>query len=187
MENKRLEAMVRDTTVYSELYQKEPLHGDYPLESIIREALEKLQAMKQMKTARLEMVLDPGVPLVRVDYQDMETMFYYLLQNSLEAVDPEDPLLQISSKPVNSEDDFVQVEIFNTGDPPSPEDMENIFVPYFSMKPYGTGLGLPIALLAARKNSCDLYLESVAGKGMRSVVRLPVHAGNKGQRAECKA
>jgi signal transduction histidine kinase len=187
MENKRLEAMVRDTTVYSELYQKEPLHGDYPLESIIREALEKLHAMKQMKTARLEMVLDPGVPLVRVDYQDMETMFYYLLQNSLEAVDPEDPLLQISSKPVNSEDDFVQVEIFNTGDPPSPEDMENIFVPYFSMKPYGTGLGLPIALLAARKNSCDLYLESVAGKGMRSVVRLPVHPGNKGQRAECKA
>jgi signal transduction histidine kinase len=183
-ENKRLESMVRDTTVYSEMYQKEPLAADYRLELIIKEALKKLDTMEQMKTVRLEMDLDPGMPIVRADYQDLTTLFYYLLQNGLEATDLEDPLLRISSKPVGPEGVFVEVEIFNTGSPPSPEDMENIFVPYFSLKPYGTGLGLPIALLAARKNLGDLYLEPAAGKGTRCVIRLPVPAKNNEQRAE---
>jgi signal transduction histidine kinase len=55
------------------------------------------------------------------------------------------------------------VEIFNTGKSQSPEDMENVFVPYFSLKQYGTRLGLPIALLAARKTLGDLYLRRVSG------------------------
>jgi signal transduction histidine kinase len=180
-ENKRLEAMVRDTTVYSELYQKEPLAADCSLDLIINEALKKLDGMQEKKAARLEMALDPGVPKVRVDYQDMVTLFYYVLQNSLEGADPQNPLLRISSKPVDSEGAFVEVEIFNTGKSPSSEDMENVFVPYFSLKPYGTGLGLPIALLAARKNLGDLYLESVAGKGTSCVIRLPLPSKAKEQ------
>ena len=185
MENKRLEAMVRDTNVYSDLFQKEPLVADYSLEMIIAKALKRLGTMEQMKTARVEMALDPSVPLVRVDRVDLETLFYYLLQNSLEEADPSDPLIRISSKPVDSDGAFVEVEIFNIGNPPSPEDMENIFVPFFSLKPYGTGLGLPIALLAARKNLGDLYLEPVAGEGTRCVIRLPVPVNNE-LRAESK-
>lgn len=183
MENKRLEAMVRDTTVYSELYQKEPLLADYSLERILTKALKRLDTMEQMKTARLDIALDPAVPLVRVDRVDLETLFYYLLQNSLEAADPADPLIRISSRPVDSDGAFAEVEIFNTGKPPSPEDMENIFVPFFSLKPYGTGFGLPIALLAARRNLGDLYLEPVADKGTRCTVRLPAPTKAEEQRA----
>jgi signal transduction histidine kinase len=173
LESKRLEAMVRDTTVYSELYQKEPLLVEFSLEVIIQEALKRLATMEKMKTARVETALDPEVPLVRGDRVDMETLFYYLLLNSLEAADPADPLIRISSKRADSDEAIVEVEIFNTGHSPSPEDMENVFVPFFSLKQYGTGLGLPIALLAARKNLGDLYLEPVAGKGVRCVIRLP--------------
>jgi signal transduction histidine kinase len=185
MENKRLEAMVRDTNVYSDLFQKEPLFENYSLEMIIMKALKRLDTMEQVKTARVEMALDPGVELVRADRVNLETLFYYLLQNSLEAADPADPLIRISSKPVDSESAFAEVEIFNTGHPPDPEDMENIFVPFFSLKPFGTGLGLPIALLAARKNLGDLYLEPMVGNGTRCVVRLPVPDSNE-LRAESK-
>jgi signal transduction histidine kinase len=185
MENKRLEAMVRDTNVYSDLFQKEPLFENYSLEMIIMKALKRLDTMEQVKTARVEMALDPGVELVRADRVNLETLFYYLLQNSLEAADPADPLIRISSKPVDSDSAFAEVEIFNTGHPPDPEDMENIFVPFFSLKPFGTGLGLPIALLAARKNLGDLYLEPMVGNGTRCVVRLPVPDSNE-LRAESK-
>jgi signal transduction histidine kinase len=173
-ENKRLEAMVRDTTVYSDLYQKEPLIADHSLEMIITEALKRLDTIDQIKSNRIETALDPSVPVVRVDLVEIETLFYYLLQNSLEAADPADPLIRISSRPVDNDVAFVEVEIFNTGHSVSPGDLENIFVPFFSLKPYGTGLGLSIALLAARKNLGDLYLEPVADKGTRCVIRLPV-------------
>ena len=66
--------------------------------------------------------------------------------------------------------------------------MENIFVPFFSLKPFGTGLGLPIALLAARKNLGDLYLEPADGNGTRCVIRLPIptEAGSRKQEAGSK-
>jgi len=184
-ENRRLEAMVRDTKVYSDLFQKEPLIADYDLETIVKKALKRLEKMEQMRTVRVEMALDPGVLLVRADRVDLEILFYYLLQNSLEGVDPADPLIGISSKPLESDVAFMEVAISNTGHSPSPGDQENIFVPFFSSKPYGTGLGLPIALLAARKNLGDLYLEPVPDRGTRCVIRLPVpaKAGSLEQRA----
>jgi len=183
MENKRLEAMVRDTNVYSDLYQKEPLFENYSLKMILAKALKRLDALEQRRTVRVEMALDPGIELVRADRVELETLFYYLLQNSVEAADPADPIIRISSRPADSDGALVEVEIFNTGRSPGPEDMENIFVPFFSLKPYGTGLGLPIALLAARRNLGDLYLEPVAGKGTRCVIRLPVPAEAEEQRA----
>lgn len=175
-ENKRLEAMVRDTNVYSDLFQKEPLISDYHLDTILTRVLKRLQSMDEAKTARIELALDPRAPLVRADRVDLETIFYYLLQNSLEGADPDDPLVRISSKPLESDVPFLEVEIFNTGHAPGAEDMKNVFVPFFSSKPHGTGLGLPIALLAARKNLAELYLEPVDGEGTRCLLRLPIPA-----------
>jgi signal transduction histidine kinase len=172
-ENKRLEAMVRDTTVYSDLFQNEPLVTDCSLEMIITMASRRLETVDRMKSGHIEMALHPGISVIRVDRAEIENLFYYVLQYSLEAADPSDPLIRISSKPLDNDVSFVEVEIFNNGHAPGPADMENIFVPFFSLKPYGTGLGLPIALLAARKNLGDLYLEAVTDKGMRCVIRLP--------------
>jgi signal transduction histidine kinase len=183
MENRRLEAMVKDTTVYSELYQKEPLREDYSLEAIISKAMKRLEGTVQMNGVRLERALDPRLPIVRVDRVDLENMFYYLLQNSLEALDIGDPRICISSRPFGVDDGFLEVEIFNTGRPPGPEDMENIFVPFFSLKPYGTGFGLPIARLAARKNLGEIYLEAVPGRGTRCLIQLPV-PNNRGLQIE---
>lgn len=186
MENKRLEAMVRDTTVYSELYQREPLVGEYSLEAIISKALKKLEGMEQMKAVRLAIDLDPAVPLVQADRVDVENMLYYIFQNSLEAADPANPLIRICSRPLQSGSGFVEVEIFNTGQSPGPQDMEHIFVPFFSLKPYGTGFGLTIAQLAARRNLGEIYLEPVPGEGTRCVVRLPVPDSSEEPKEEGK-
>lgn len=61
--------------------------------------------------------------------------------------------------------------------------MENIFAPFFSLKPYGTGFGLPIARLAARKNLGETSLEAVPGRGTRCLIQLPVPS-NRGLQIE---
>ncbi|MDY6880233.1 MAG: ATP-binding protein, partial [Thermodesulfobacteriota bacterium] len=105
------------------------------------------------------LLVETQVLYVHGDGEDLETMFIYLLQNSMETADPEEPLIRIWSRPWQREASFVEVEIFNTGKPPEPEEMDHLFVPFYSSKPYGTGFGLPIAQLAARKNLGDIYLE----------------------------
>jgi signal transduction histidine kinase len=101
-------------------------------------------------------------------------MFFYLLQNSIEAADAEKPVIRISSKGKEKDLGFVEIEIFNNGKSPNPEDMDNLFVPFYSSKPHGTGFGLPIAQLAAKKNMGEIYLERVPEQGTRCMIQLPV-------------
>jgi signal transduction histidine kinase len=177
-ENKRLEAMVTDAGAYSEMFEKEPAFSEIPLEGLISRALERLKSTHWVENIKIDMDLSPEFPMVQGVPEDLETMFYYLLQNSLEAVDPEAPYIRISSRQMNSTPSFAEIEIFNNGRPPSKEDMDNLFVPFYSSKPLGTGFGLPIAGLAARKSLGDLTLEPVPDRGTKCVIKLPIPPKN---------
>ena len=115
----------------------------------------------------------PEASDVHGDKDDIPVMFLHLLQNAMEAVDRARPLIRISSRRWKGEPSFVEVEIFNTGRAPSAEEIASLFVPFSSTKPSGTGFGLSIARLAARKSLGDILLEPVPEQGVRSVVKLP--------------
>ena len=177
-ENKRLEAMVTDAGAYSEMFEKEPGFSEIPLEDLISGALERLKSTHWVENIKIDMDLSSEFPMVQGVPEDLEIMFYYLLQNSLEAVDPEAPYIRICSRQMNSTPSFIEIEIFNNGTPPSKEDMDNLFVPFYSSKPLGTGFGLPIARLAARKSLGDLTLEPVSDRGTKCVIKLPIPPKN---------
>lgn len=177
-ENKRLEGMVIDAGVYSEMFERAPDFSEVSLESLILGALEKLKATQWVKDVKIEMDLSSEYPVIRGVPEDLETMFYYLLQNSLEAVDPEEPYIKISSRLLASAPFFMEIEIFNNGALPSKEDVDNLFVPFYSSKPLGTGFGLPIAGLDARKSLGDLTLEPVPEQGTKCVIKLPIPPRN---------
>lgn len=178
-ENERLEAMVRDAATYSELYQKEPDISEVSLASTISGALKDLEKDRALKGVAIVVELSPEYPDVQGDSKDLETMFHYLLQNSIEAADAQEPLIRVSSRGKEKDLGFVEIEVFNNGKPPDQEEMDNLFVPFYSSKPQGTGFGLPIAQLAAKKNQGELYLERVPDQGTKCVIQLPVPAKKK--------
>jgi signal transduction histidine kinase len=51
---------------------------------------------------------------------------------------------------------------------------ERIFDPYFTTRPQGTGLGLPIALRIIQAHGGTLEVSSVLGRGTTVEVRLPI-------------
>jgi signal transduction histidine kinase len=173
-ESKRLEHMLIDTGIYSEMFQSEHEYDDIDLENTISKCLEKLKTIGFPENTKIDIHLDSRFRRVRGNERELEIMFYNVLENCLEAMDPENPTIEISSKLNSLNSPFVQIEIFNTGVPVKEKDMENLFVPFFSSKPDGTGFGLPIALLVAKKNLGDLYLEPVPDEGTRCVIVLPV-------------
>jgi signal transduction histidine kinase len=173
-ENRRLERMVLDIGVYSEMFQERTVFSKLSLESLIHNCLTILDKSQSMNHIEMDFQIHPESVEVQGDSRDLETMFYYLLQNSLEAVNPENPYIRITSEIKDPASRFVEVEIFNTGTPPNPEELDNLFVPFYSSKPYGTGFGLTIAQLAARKNFGEIYLEPITDEGTRVMVRLPI-------------
>ena len=171
-ESKRLEHMLIDTGIYSEMFQSEHEYDDIDLENIISKGLEKLRTIGFPENAKIDIELDSQFRRVRGNERELEIMFYNVLENCLEALNPENPYIRISSKLKALDSPFILIEIFNTGVPVNEKDMENLFVPFFSSKSDGTGFGLPIALLVAKKNLGDLYLEPIPNEGTRCVIIL---------------
>lgn len=175
-ENKRLERMVTDIGVYTQLFRNESHFTVIPLENLFERVLDELRERKNIESISIETNIDPRFSSVQGDANDLERMFFYLLENSAEAVSEQDPYIRISTQE-GFLPNFVRIEIFNNGNPPKPEELDHLFTPFHSSKPTGTGFGLPIASLAARKNLGDLSLEVVPGEGTKCIVTLP--AANK--------
>jgi signal transduction histidine kinase len=178
-ECRRLEKMLADTGVYSEMFHDEHGLKDIDLEVLITRVLEKVKKIGSPLNLKLEIALDGPFRCVRGNEKEYEIMFYNILQNCIEALSPQNPYIRISSKRPSPDSPFIHVEIFNTGIPINEKDIDNLFVPFFSSKPEGTGFGLPTALLVAKKNLGDLFLEPVPGKGTRCVITLPVSKNEK--------
>lgn len=174
-ENRRLEKMVKDVQVYSDMYQKEIEYLMLTLDTLIPDALEELKRTRGIKEIPYEITFDLSSVLIHGDQEDLLTMFYYLLENCIDAAGSEPPYIKISMRPpTTGPSSFVEIEIFNRGEPPDPTEINNFFVPFHSSKPYGTGFGLPIAQLAARRSLGDIHIEPVPDEGTRCIIKLPV-------------
>jgi signal transduction histidine kinase len=158
--------------MYSDLFERPPEFSSCSIEDLMRRALDRVEPKEKLERVRIEFEIDRLASHVKVDSTGASDMFRCLLQNSLDAVDDGDPYIKISSRPVPGPGSRVDVEIFNTGRPPDPEELDQLFSPFYSTKSWGTGFGLSIARLAVRKNFGKLRLMPLPGQGMRVVVTL---------------
>ena len=70
--------------------------------------------------------------------------------------------------------DEVQVRVSDTGTGIPAEIMEKIFEPYFTTKPFGTGLGLTIVFKIVKEHFGDIAVASREGEGTTFTITLPV-------------
>ena len=74
------------------------------------------------------------------------------------------------------ESSMAKVEISDNGPGIPKENLQKIFLPFFSSKEYGkgTGLGLSIAKRIIRQHGGDITVKSQVGKGTTFLITLPV-------------
>ncbi|MEJ2698422.1 MAG: ATP-binding protein [Desulfuromonadales bacterium] len=95
--------------------------------------------------------------------------------------------LSIVTEPAESgERKLVRIVISDTGRGIAPEELENIFVPFFTTKTQGTGLGLPICKQLLEQHGGTIHVESRVGSGSTFTIELPVICGQNlnGKEAE---
>jgi signal transduction histidine kinase len=171
-ENQRLECMVKDIKVYMDLFQAEPSPETVELRGVISEVLDRLNEEGVNGNIPVDISLHQPASSLKGDRQELTYLFYYLIQNSMEAAGSDNPRITITSEPDFDSPHYLRIEIFNTGQPPQ-EKVEQLFSPFFSTKLKGTGFGLPIAQVVVRKHLGRLEIKPLPGKGTRVVVSLP--------------
>lgn len=172
-ENSRLEHMVTDIKTYFEMFQEDAVFGILELEPLIRKTLERLGLNGKFAHVKCETAISPAAASIIADARDMEYMFYHLLENSFEAVDPAAPRVRISSRVVEQPHPGIMIEVFNTGRPIKEEEFDKFATPFFSTKPAGTGFGIPIIRLAVRKNHGKVIFLPARDEGMIVMITLP--------------
>jgi signal transduction histidine kinase len=156
-ENQRLENMVKDIKVYMEMFQGEPGFQKVGLQELIDSVLEALDSRNKYSHVSVSIDCQENACNLKGDPKWLEYLFYYLIENSMEAVGTENPGIRISSEIENAPPFNIRIEIFNSGAPPG-EEIAKLFSPFFSTKVTGTGFGLPIARLVARKHHGTLSM-----------------------------
>jgi len=172
-ENQRLEGMVHDIKVYMDVFEGEPEFKEVELEGLIASVLRDVQGESRFSALRVDVELDQTARYVKGDRKWLEILFCYVIENGMEAgCRAGESCIRITSRLETALPFNVCVEIFSAGNPPE-GDIEKLFSPFFSTKPGGTGFGLPIARLVARKHHGVLSIQSAEGGGTIVAVSLP--------------
>jgi len=75
---------------------------------------------------------------------------------------------------LDRQEDQAALEVIDTGPGIEPEACERIFQAYYSTRPGGSGLGLPLTRRIVRLHGGDVRVHSEPGKGTRFVICLPL-------------
>jgi len=111
----------------------------------------------------------PALPPVQADADLIRQCLLNLILNALQAM-PDGGELEVRTEPGPS---VSRVLVRDTGVGIPPENLDKIFNLYFSTKPAGTGLGLPMSRKIAEEHGGAIRVESAPGKGSTFVLELP--------------
>lgn len=120
----------------------------------------------------LELVseITPDLPLVAADKNRLRQVLINLLQNAAQASRPGDRL-RLRLGRVDAGNLFLEVS--DQGEGMSPEQLSQVFRLFYTTKPRGTGLGLPVARRIVEEHGGSLELASTPGQGTTARILLP--------------
>ena len=159
----------------------------------IRDVLQQSITLAEAKVPRgdisLKLDLDRDLPMLDGDFHQLCQVFSNLLINAFEALDGRGQItIKAAAEVVEPDPAFsaetpmptraVVVDVVDNGPGVPTELSDRIFVPFFTTKPKGSGLGLPIVRKIVDAHEGRIDLSSSVDAGTRFRVTLPVSAGS---------
>ena len=110
---------------------------------------------------------------VRADGDQLEQLLINLLRNAIEAATETNGRVRVGWRRLDGLPDLLELWVDDDG--PGLSNTSNLFVPFFTTKPGGSGIGLVLSRQIAEAHGGTLALENRAGThGCRATLRLPL-------------
>lgn len=174
----------------------QPHLAEASLVECIQRAVALVEGMAQERGVRVETRLDPEIPRLFLDADQIVQVLLNVIQNGLQAMS-DGGVLSImlrrtrkppyvrrragrrATDPVEPPEparaiEFVEVAVADTGDGIPPETLGRIFDPFFTTRRAGTGLGLSISQSIVREHGGQIAITSNVGTGTTVHIHLPL-------------
>jgi signal transduction histidine kinase len=118
---------------------------------------------------------EPNLPAITASPDQLERVVLNVLQNAYDALDGEGHV-GVTVRAQSGDDSAGTIEIIVTDDGPGLDahTKERAFIPFFSTKSAGRGLGLPLCERLMRAQGGSIVLSSEPGEGTEVLLRLPL-------------
>ncbi len=144
------------------------------IEAIINLAQTILNHRLQASGITFKKEIDPNLPPVPCDFQQMQQVVLNLVSNAIEAVSS-DGCISVDARYLRPTRE-AEIIVADNGSGIDPDDLPHIFEPFFTTKKEckGVGLGLAIVYGIIQKHNGRISVRSVQGKGTTFTIRLPI-------------
>jgi signal transduction histidine kinase len=166
-EAERLEKMVADIEAFCGLPQPipRPMAGDRLIEGLMRGVADVCQAQSiQVKATTRGAVKD-----FEADEELLEIALRNIVTNAIEAM-PDGGNLELS---LDFQPNALVISVKDHGLGITPQDLPNVFDPFFTSKTRGSGLGLTAAHRIVSDHGGEIVIHSAVGQGTEVKIVLP--------------
>ncbi|MBU8878586.1 GHKL domain-containing protein [Bacillus sp. FJAT-29790] len=145
------------------------------LNKIVKEISMLYESEAILRNVELETKLSEVEPIVFADAKQLKQVLVNLLKNALEAIENHESgevgRIQIS---VEIKESASYIVVKDNGCGMTNETIENLFMPFYSTKQTGTGIGLPICKKIIEEHEGQIHINSLPGKGTIFKIELPL-------------
>lgn len=149
----------------------------------IHEVMEKTLTIMNTKIKKagisLKRVYDPSLPQIRGDESKLLQVFLNIVKNAVESM-KKGGKLEVSTHPSDElfkENDKIKrmalISISDTGKGIAEDDLKKIFLPFYTKKKYGSGIGLALSKKILRDHKGLIKVKSQRNKGTCFYIYLP--------------
>jgi two-component system, NtrC family, sensor kinase len=136
---------------------------------IIIEICDSVKDQLEKSNIKIKKDLDPNIPDRRLGEDGLYKCLMNLIINSSEAIKHGQGEITISTRLLENGD--IQIEIVDNGEGIAPDNLKNLFVPFFTTKgSAGTGLGLCTTKKIIEENNGTISVDSIYGKGTTFII-----------------
>ena len=167
-EVKHLEKILNNITDFAKPSKPEKI--DVQLCEIMENTCLLMENYFQEKHITLQKKYETGVPEAPVDPTQIKQVFLNILMNAVESM-PDGGKLDVKIKSI---DGSVKIYIVDAGKGMKQDVLQNIYDPFFTTKPSGTGVGLSVSLKIIEDHGGTIDAISEQGKGTTMLLTLPI-------------
>lgn len=163
--SQRINQLITELLNSSKPAQIEAVECD--VNAVLDDTLQLAMDRIHLKKIKLVRQYEEKIPAVMFDPEKMKTALLNLIINAVEAMEESKGVLSIRTRFTANR---CIIEVEDNGNGISRENLDNLFVPFFSNKSKGMGLGLTAAqnIIISHKGTIDV--ESAIGKGTKFTV-----------------